>query len=203
MRVTLLSTLVVAALAACSNADKPGTPDTTTGPDASQQTNNEPRQGEGTAATDLQKTAASPLSDGDSEALGVLSAINQHEIAAGQQAQSRQLPPKVAAYAAMMVKDHSENDEQIQQLGPPRDSAPATAQKTKGEAELAALGEHKADYAKAYVEAMVKGHTEALKAIDDKLLPLAKSSEVKLHLEKTRAAVAQHLEEAKALQSSS
>lgn len=75
------------------------------------------KQAADTAATDLQKTAASPLSDGDSEALGVLSAINQHEIAAGQQAQSRQLPPKVAAYAAMMVKDHSENDEQIQQLG--------------------------------------------------------------------------------------
>lgn len=202
MRATAFSSLALALLAACSNGNQSSTPAMTTGPDADQPQNNEPKQGDGIPATDLQKPAASSLSDADSEALGVVSAINQHEIAAAKQAQGYQLPPKVNDYAAMMIKDHSDNDAEIQKLGPPGDSRAATAQKAKGQAELAALGQHKGDYAKAYIDAMVKGHTEALKTIDDKLLPESQSPEAKQHLQKTRTAVVHHLEEAKSIQSS-
>jgi putative membrane protein len=162
--------------------------------------NNEPKQGSGVPANDLMKPPAGSLSDADSEALGVVSAINQHEIAAAKQAQSHDLPPKVSTYAEMMVKDHTDNDAQIKALGEPRESAAVTAQKSKGEAELAALGVHKDDYAKAYVDGMVKGHTEALQALDEKLLPESQSVAVKDHLKKTRAAVVHHLDEAKSLQ---
>ncbi len=202
MRAIAFSSLFLAFLAACSNGDQSSTPAMTTGPDANQPQNNEPKQGDGTPATDLQKPAASTLSDADSEALGVISAINQHEIAVAKQAQGYQLPPKVSDYAAMMIKDHSDNDAEIQKLGPPGDSQAATAQKNKGEAELAALGKHKGDYAKAYIDAMVKGHTEALADIDQTLLPQAQSPEAKQHLQKTRTAVAHHLEEAKSVRAS-
>lgn len=203
MRAPLLfSATALALLAACSNGEPPRTPATATGPDATQPMNDPARQADGTPATASQ-TSTTALSEADSEALGILSAINQNEIAAGKQAQGRKLPPRVAAYADMMVKDHTDNDAQIQKIGTPAESALASAQKTKGEAELAALGEHKDDYAKAYIDAMVSGHTEALRTIDEKLLPQAQSSEAKAHLQKTRSAVSQHLDQAKGLQESS
>ena len=73
--------------------------------------------------------------------------------------------------------------------------------KHKGEQELEALGRTEGDaYARAYIDAMVKGHTEALDALDNRIIPAATRPEVKAHLDTTRGHVAQHLERAKALQ---
>ncbi len=47
---------------------------------------------------------------------------------------------------------------------------------------------------------MVKDHSEALDAIDNKMLPAATTPQVQAHLQKTREAVAMHLEEAQRLQ---
>lgn len=105
----------------------------------------------GTPATDLQKSSPdAELTAADSEALGVLSAINQHEIDVARQAQQHTLPPAVSGYAEMMIKDHADNQNQIQSIGTPGDSEAMRAQKAKGQADLAALGEHQQDYAKAY-----------------------------------------------------
>ncbi len=49
---------------------------------------------------------------------------------------------------------------------------------------------------------MVKGHTEVLEMIDNKLLKTADNDAVKKHLNETRSAVAQHLEMGKKLQAS-
>ena len=52
---------------------------------------------------------------------------------------------------------------------------------------------------KAYIDAMVKGHTEALAVLDNKLIPKATTQAVKDHLAATREHVAHHLERAESL----
>ena len=142
-------------------------------------------------------------SDRERGALGVLNAINEHEIAAGEQALGRSVPEDVAAYARMMVEQHSDNRDKTNQFGPNAGDPKATAQRDKGAAELKALAaKSDKEYAKAYVDAMVKGHTEALATLDNNLIPAAESDAVRTHLTTTRGHVADHLERAKALQKS-
>jgi putative membrane protein len=202
VRAILLSSLVLLILSGCSDSDPAHTSEATTGPDVDKPLNNAPEQGKPGPPSGMRQAPAAELAPADAEALGIVSAINQHEIAAAQQAQGRELPAEVNDYASMMIKDHSQNDRLIHQLGSPADSQAVQAQKSKGDSELAALGERQADYAKAYVEAMIKGHTEALTVLDRKLLPAAQAPGVKEHLKMTRTAVDHHLQQAKSLQSS-
>lgn len=136
-------------------------------------------------------------------ALGVLNAINEHEIAAGQQALKKGVKGEVAEYAQMMIDQHTENHAKTSSFNPDPAAADAQAQQQKGQAELAALEAKSADeYSRAYVDAMVKGHTEALAALDGKLIPAASSAAVRDHLTQTRGHVEKHLEQAKALATS-
>lgn len=143
---------------------------------------------------------------GEGEALGMLQAINEHEIAAAEQAKSKNVTGKVLDYANMMHAEHSKNMADTKALDGQNgvtigSNAEVDAQRSKSQAELATLGALEGDaYAKAYIDAMVKGHTEALAALDGKLIPAAKAEPVKAHLTTTREHVAKHLEAAKALQ---
>lgn len=140
----------------------------------------------------------------DAAALGVLNAINAHEIAAGEQALRKNVGGEVARYAQMMIDQHTQNREQTNALGPDQNAADAKAQRDKSTRELAALDKAEGDaYARAYVDAMVKDHGEALQMLDSTLIPGAGSPQVRQHLTTTRAHVARHLEEAKALQQGS
>lgn len=148
-------------------------------------------------APSAERTA--PLSQAD--ALGVLSAINQSEIAAGQLAQQKVTTGPVHDYAARMVQEHGENEQKTKTLSPNERAAAAVMQKQKGQAELAKLQPlDSAAFQKAYVAAMVKDHGEALKALDQKLIPAAQDANVKAHLTETRAHVANHLAAAQKLQ---
>jgi len=72
------------------------------------------------------------------------------------------------------------------------------ARERRGElAALAPLDGEK--FASAYIETMIKGHTEVLGMIDNQLLKNAANAELKKHLTETRGHVANHLEAAKKL----
>jgi putative membrane protein len=161
------------------------------------------------ASAQAQTTPAMPAHAGaehagmltQAQALGVLSAIDQSEVAAGQLAQKKVAAGPVRDYAARMVKEHSENEAKLSAWSPDRNAAPAKAQMAKGKQELATLQPLQEDaFRTAYVKAMVKGHTEALDALDHKLIPAAKDAQVKAFLQETRTHVASHLAAAKALQ---
>lgn len=69
------------------------------------------------------------------------------------------------------------------------------ALRVKGAGELAALVPmDDAAFGKAYLDAMVAGHTEVLETIDNDLLKNANHEAVKKHLTATRDHVAMHLE---------
>lgn len=131
------------------------------------------------------------------EALGMLIAINEHEIAAAEQARSKGVSGAVLEYADLMIEQHTENLAQTQAmvdgLVP---SAEIDAMKAKGAAELATLAALEGEaYAKAYIDAMVAGHAEALNAIDTRMMPAATDETVRAHFTTTRGHVAMHLEE--------
>jgi len=156
------------------------------------------------APAQMPAPAAGPLTDGD--ALGMLAAIDEHEVAAAMQARSKNVKGKVLDYANMMETDHNKNLADTRALDGKdgvmlASNADVVAMRSQGEAELAQLAALDGDaYEKAYVDAMVKGHTDALAALDAKLIPAAKVAAVKAHLSATRDAVQHHLDAAKALQ---
>ncbi len=141
-----------------------------------------------------------PAAD-DSLALGLLAAVNDHEIKAAQQALSKQVSAPVADYARLMEKEHTDNLVATQALGALADTPEVQAMKEKAASDLAELDKQSGKaYETAYVDAMVKGHTEALALIDGRLLSLSSVGPVRDHLAKTREHVAMHLEAARKLQ---
>lgn len=142
--------------------------------------------------------ASDALQHGDGFALGLLATIDQHEIDVAKQARDKKVDGDVLAYADMMEKDHGTNLQQTQSLGPSMDDPAIAEMKTRGTRELDMLaGKSGKDYAKAYIDAMVKGHQDALDAIDSKMMPAATRDDVKQHLTDTRKAVEMHLAKAK------
>jgi predicted outer membrane protein len=152
---------------------------------------------------DTSETGAAPAgSTSQADALAMLAALDEHEIAAAEQALSKKVTGKVLDFAQMMKTEHSKNLTDTTKLGAANSTAAAvTAMKEKGEADLRALDANSgAAYEKAYMDAMVKGHTDALAKFDDTLLPAATDENIKQHLTTTRATVARHLDKAKEIQ---
>lgn len=160
------------------------------------------------------------------EALALLIAVNEHEIAAAEQAREKQVDGEVLEYADMMHSDHTANLEASRELagtatGAADDAAdPAAGTGTdpgmdagtespmladlraSGEATLERLSTLEGDeYEQAYVDAMVQDHQKALDMLDNQLIPAAQDEAVREHLTTTREKIAAHLEQAQTLQS--
>lgn len=184
-------------LSACDRREAPEnrpTPDPATAPNAA--TPSEPV----TSSPAADAGTNTPTAD-DSLALGLLGALNEHEIAAAKQAEGKKVSAPVLEYAKMMETQHSENQKNTLALGSLADTDEVQAKKAKGEQELSELDKKTGkQYETAYIDAMVKGHTDALSLIDTRLLALASSEPVKRHMKDTREHVAMHLEAARKLQ---
>lgn len=147
--------------------------------------------------------AGSPVAS-EGEALMLLMAVNDHEIAAADQARAKKVDGATLDYANLMRDEHGKNQADTRKLARApagAESDAVKAQKQKGAAELQTLSRLEGDaYEKAYIDAMVKGHTEVLAMLDARLIPAASTDPVRKHLTMTREHVAMHLERAKALQ---
>lgn len=145
-----------------------------------------------------------PAADtGQQEALGLLAAVDEHEIAAAQQAKSKNVDGAELDYANMMESAHSQNLAATRALMMADAAEPAAVAdlKAKGQAELDRLGALQGDeYEDAYIDAMVAGHQDALAMLDSRLIPAARDAAVRQHLQSTREQVAAHLEQARQLQ---
>jgi putative membrane protein len=136
------------------------------------------------------------------DALAMLMAVNEHEIAAADQALGKNVTGAVRDFAQMMKTDHGKNLADTTKLGGAASTSPGVKMlKDKGDADLRTLDAHSGKaYEKAYIDAMVKGHTDALAMIDNTLLPAATDTNIRQHFTTTRAAVARHLDKAKEIQ---
>ena len=141
----------------------------------------------------------------EGDALAILNAINQNEIDIASEARTKKLSKGVKDYADMLHKEHTDNMNKTLQLASSKgmtiaETNASTEVKKKGSDELAKLkvldGK---EFESAYLTAMINGHAEALSKIDNELLAMATSDDVRQHLTETRGHVAMHLEQAQKL----
>jgi len=157
----------------------------------------------GNATSDAAMTPLPP----PGEAMGWMTVVDEHEIAAAEQARSKKVDGKVLDYANMMHKEHTQHLEQTRALAKQAGTEITTTgvaaqQRAKGEAERARLAALNGDeYERAYIEAMVKDHADVLAMLDRMIAAPATQDPLKQHLTTTRAAVSKHLDQARALQS--
>ena len=154
-------------------------------------------------------TSASQASAGltDADILAIITAIDSNEIKAATEAQKEKLGGKAKGYAKMLKKQHAANAEKSKKFSKKAGITPSEANQTaadlraKGASELTTLAslDGKA-FEKAYIDAMVTGHIEALQVIDTQLLPSAKNEDLRAQIKDLRGHVAHHLEEGKRLQ---
>jgi putative membrane protein len=142
----------------------------------------------------------------DNQILGFTHAANVGEIEQGRLAQTKAKDAKVKAFAAMMVKDHTDADNKGKALAKkanlkPEPSPATDSLKSGAEAATATLkSEMGADFDRGYVDTQVKEHQEVLDSLDQKLIPSATNVDLKTYLAEVRDAVAMHLQHAEDLQ---
>lgn len=180
------------------------------------------------ATTDTPPAAGTGAVASQAEALTLLNAVNEHEIKAAEMAKSKNVTGPVLEYANMMQAEHGKNmsdtNALMQTAGAANatgnagatagasatagadatmaaNSARVTEQKAKAEAKRALLqGQNGEAFARAYIDAMVTDHAEALTMLDSMLIPAATDDAAKQHLQMTRGHIQQHLDKAKQIQ---
>lgn len=131
--------------------------------------------------------------------------LDKNEIALANEAMKRPINPKVRDYARFLFKEHNQNLRQTLALSErdriqPRSSDAAMSMKENGKKELAKLKTlHNKQFQKDYIDAMVKGHTAALKTLQSDIENVH-NPKLKKHLEMTEKHIQMHLKKAKALQ---
>lgn len=142
----------------------------------------------------------------DAQIMAVVATVDEHEIDASTKAMKKKLTKEAKDFAKMLKEQHTANKNKGKQVAKQAGIKPATnplsdSLKAKGDADVKAMQAMAgSDFEKAYIEAMVKGHTEVLDLLDQSLIPTAQNADVKTFLNETRGHVAAHLEQAQRLQ---
>ena len=145
----------------------------------------------------------------DAEILATVIAIDLNEVLAAAEARKETMGEPALAYAKMLHEAHGMSMDQTMKLGQqigvrPIITPDVESMQKKGAAELARLVPLNGKaFERAYLTAMIEGHTEALSMIDNRLLRAARNDAVKQHLTKARGHVADHLQRAKMLRGAS
>ncbi len=142
----------------------------------------------------------------DPQIAHIVVTANTIDVDAGKLAQKESKNKEIRDFAKLMVTDHMAVNKQATTLAKklkvtPEDNETSKALKKGAEENVANLKKLKgADFDKAYADHEVAYHQQVLDAIDKALIPNAKNAELKALLEKTRPAIAAHLEHAKKVQ---
>jgi putative membrane protein len=124
------------------------------------------------------------------------------EVAAGTLASDKATNPKVKAFGAMMVTDHTKANEELMAIAKTKNITlpnEPDADHQKMKADLAAKSG--ADFDKAYVDAMVSGHKKVASMFED-ASKNCKDADLKAFAAKTLPTIKSHLAEAEAIQKS-
>jgi putative membrane protein len=150
-------------------------------------------------------SAASATALTDAQIAGITGAAHKGEIEAARMARKQSKNAKVRAFAAQMIKQHTNAQKMEGDVASKAGITPAesdmSAKLTQGSADTASqLKDLKGkEFDKAYAKAMVDGHTKVLDSLDNVLIPAAQDAGLKAQLQKERPVVATHLEHAKKL----
>jgi putative membrane protein len=146
------------------------------------------------------------LSDG--QIVGIMSGVDQVEVAAGKHALSHASSVQVQQFAEHMVSAHTGDDAKMISVAESQGIAITESSLCKKlKSDSAAQAETLAnvsgkEFDREYVAAQLKGHEDVLDLIDHKLIPGAQNATLKAALELTRATVVGHIRMAKDAQAS-
>ena len=138
--------------------------------------------------------------------LADIAVIDKTEILLATVASNKKSSADVIDFAKLMIDQHGSNLTQLLEIANSQHVASLSSNESnklnaQGNQAMMKLGGLKGDqFDKEYIDAMVKGHQDALDLIDNHLMKEAKTETIKNFLSDTRAVVAQHLEHAKKLQ---
>ncbi|MHB1948106.1 MAG: DUF4142 domain-containing protein [Gammaproteobacteria bacterium] len=142
--------------------------------------------------------------DRDGEIIAYMEVINNAEISAAKLAKEKKVDDAVMNFADLMIKQHSENLQMITDLSSKiniaaDDTAGVNKFKVIQDKELKKLSKlNGAKFQKAYIHAMINGHSGAKKMLG-KFEKEAKNSDLHQYLVDTKKVVEQHLAAAKKL----
>ncbi|WP_131780994.1 DUF4142 domain-containing protein [Legionella gresilensis] len=142
----------------------------------------------------------------DGQILGILVVLNQNEVSSADLVtKKKDVNPSVKKYAKMLAKEHAKNLRETMKLsriiGAPIQNDTANNLKQKGQDELNTLNPLTgAALNKAYIDAMIQDHQQAIQLFDNDLLPSVSNKKLKNHLTQTRKHLVKHLEEAQQIQ---
>ena len=142
----------------------------------------------------------------DGEIIAILIAVDKNEIAAAKEALKKETTSAIKQYAQMLKTQHTQNLNETLKLSKqidiaPIDTATVISLQQDGAKGLVTLSSLKGkDFEKAYINAMVTGHTDVLKMIDDDLLKNVSNPSLKKFLLATRPHIESHLLQGKTIQ---
>jgi putative membrane protein len=151
-------------------------------------------------------TATKEQKQKDGEIVAFLVTLNKNEIAAAKQAMKKSKTASVKQYATMLNKQHTQNLADTLKVSKkigiaPNNTAAVVQLQQNGKEELVGLAALKGnEFEKAYIDAMVKDHTDALNLIDNNLLVNVTNPDLKAQIEATRPHIAAHLQEGQTIQ---
>jgi putative membrane protein len=145
-------------------------------------------------------TSGTPTGETAPALSGILSRLelaNTAEIETSELASSQAQSPEVKRIARRLVTEHTENRSELEALAKQKgaDLIDAAGGSTKRDTAgvLALKGLQGAAFDSAFVAAQIETHRANLDAIQNQLLPSTQDQEVRRYLEKTQAAMRQHL----------
>jgi putative membrane protein len=152
--------------------------------------------------------ADAPTVLSDEQIVQIVHTANTGEIAQAKLALSRSKDPRVQKLASMMLRDHTAADGKDIALARKANliltPSPTNASlESDAQAATSMLqSESVAEFDRGYVDTQVKEHEAVLDLIDEKLIPNAKSSELRSFIADVRPTIAMHLKHAQDLQAS-
>jgi putative membrane protein len=167
----------------------------------------QPKDSMGNAMPGSANPEAGAMKPNDAEIVATVLAVDSNEMAAAEIAKKKKgLSKEVTKYSKMLHEQHQEDAKKYHKFAKKEKLNMVETQevkdlRSKGSDEATALSSKDGkEFEKAYIDAMVQGHTEALETIDNKLIPNAQNAELKKMLNETRTHVSTHLEQGKRLQ---
>ena len=142
----------------------------------------------------------------DAQIRNVLITIDEGEVTSSELAAQRTQNPDVKNLANMMVSTHKENIKETKRITKDNKIKSKESKLSKDLKKEAWQANHDLKkteataFDKTYVDQQVMMHSKALTTLNEVLIPNAKDSAFKAHLERTRDTVQAHLEHAQAVQ---
>lgn len=158
------------------------------------------------ATTTTVATETTQQATKDGQIIDVITTLDKNEITSAKMAIKKATNAQVKEYAQYLLDEHSQNLKDAMKISKdikekPVASAQAKDLKQKGKEEMKTLSSLKGvDFDKAYIQAMVKGHEEAINLVDNELLKSVTNPALKEFLDTTRGHLETHLDKAKKIE---